>query len=307
MVLQQEDLKRVDDFNYFNEDSPCHIYLICRRPRILIDASKFVANEKKLVFGFKVQRQDKFEEFEIEIPNDADTQDFELISNYPYNMFQLKQEGKTILEGKSALLLQQFGYERAHYFDLEVLYIGQSYGVKGARTAPQRLQSHSTLQGIYSQAILKNPDSEIWLVLTSFEQILLTLMDGRIKVTEEEKVKDTEHLKKVTNTVLVDGLNEQQVINFTEASLIRHFQPPYNIEYKNTFPNPAHKTYSQCYDLDINTVCLEVNTENINCRLFSEKVEAHWWHMPKFFLHSREERIDMFDYDVVLGNKNEEK
>jgi hypothetical protein len=89
------------------------------------------------------------------------------------------------------VLLQQFRHQFTKYLDLKVLYIGQSYGVEGARTAPDRLQSHSTLQGIYSEAIIKNPDCEVWFILTSFEQI-----DETMKVSEEDKIKDTEHLKK---------------------------------------------------------------------------------------------------------------
>lgn len=306
MVLQQDDLKRVGEFNYFNADNPCHIYFICRRPRILIDPDKFIVDNEKIIFAFKIQRQNTFESIEIEVPNKYGTTEFKLTSNYPFNFFELRKDGEIILHGKSAVLLQQFGHQFTKHLDLEVLYIGQSYGVEGARTAPDRLQSHSTLQGIYSEAIIKNPDCEVWLILTSFEQILLTSMDGTMKVSEDEKNKDTEHLKKVTKTVLYDGLNEQQVINFTEAALIRYFQPPYNIEYKNTFPNPAHSTYSECYDLDINSICIEVNTENINCRLFSATIPVHWWHMHDFFLHSKDDRKSMFEYDKPLRN-NEDK
>lgn len=306
MVLQQDDLKRVGEFNYFTADSPCHIYLICRRPRILVDTENFLVNDDSIIFAFKIQRQDTFESIKIEIPNNYGSINFNLASIYPYNFFELRKDGAVILEGKSAVLLQQFGGEFTKHLDLEVLYIGQSYGVEGARTAPDRLQSHSTLQGIYSEAIIKNPDSEIWLILTSFEQILLTSMDGTMKVSEEEKLKDTEHLERVTKTVLNDGLNEQQVINFTEAALIRYFQPPYNIEFKNTFPNPAHSTYSQCYELDINSICIEADTENINCRLFSSSVPVHWRHMHNFFLHSKADRKSIFEYDKPL-KENEDK
>ncbi|KQT24762.1 hypothetical protein ASG22_12320 [Chryseobacterium sp. Leaf405] len=300
MILQQEDLKRVSEFNYFTKENPCHIYLICKRPRISIDTENFIIDKDKIIFTFKIQRQNTFENIKIEIPNTYNTIDFKLTSEYPYNYFELRKNGEILLNGKSAVFLQSFGSKFTKYLDLEVLYIGQSYGVKGARTAPERLQSHSTLQGIYSEAIIKNPDCEIWLILTSFEQILLTSMDGRMRRDDEEKQKDTEHLERVTNAVLYDGLKEQQVINFTEAALIRYFQPPYNIEYKNTFPNPAHSTYSECFELDINSICIEVDTQNISCRLFSDTIPAHWWHMHNFFLHSNTERKSMFEYDKPL-------
>jgi hypothetical protein len=297
MIIQQDDLYRVNEFNYFEANNPCHIYFICRRPRILIDTGNFSVTQGKITFAFNIQRQNTFESLKVEIPNTYGTTNFKLISNYPFNFFDLQKDDESVLGGKSAVLLQHLGPTFAKYLDLEVLYIGQSYGVEGARTVPDRLQSHSTLQGIYSEAILRNPDCEIWLILTSFEQILLTSMDGTMKVSPEEKEKDTEHLKMVTSKVLVDGLKEQQVINFTEAALIRYFQPPYNIEYKDTFPNPAHSSYSECYELDINAVCIEVNTENVSCRLFSETIKPLWWHMHNFPLHSADERKSMFEFD----------
>ncbi len=57
--------------------------------------------------------------------------------------------------------------------------------------------------------------------------------------------------------------------------------------------------YTECYDLDINAICIEVNTENINSRLYSEDISPKWWHMHNFLLHSEEERRSMFDYDDV--------
>lgn len=300
MLLQQDDLKKVGQMDYFNEDNPCHIYLICKRPRITLNTKDFKIENGKIIFPFQIQRQNKFEKMYIEKPY-ADDPNIILTSKYPYNCFEIKNSNDEIIQaGKTALLFQTLQHQDYSLFDLEVLYIGQSYGVEGARTAPDRLKSHSTLQGIYLEAILRNPDSEIWLLLTSFEQILLTIMDGRIKVSAEELKKDNEHSKKVTKTVLYDGLKEQQVINFTEAALIRYFQPPYNIDYKDTFPNPAHSTYSECYELDINSVCIEVNTENINCRLYSETISAHWSHMKDFFLHTKSDRKSMFDYDKPL-------
>lgn len=305
MLIQQEDLDKVGDMGYFDEYNPCHIYLICKRPRIILNPVDFKVGNGKILFPFQVQRQNKFENIYVEMEYN-DNPDIVLTSEYPHTFYYLKKSnGELLQEGKAALLFQSLHRQYSSIIDLEVLYVGQSYGVEGARTAPDRLKSHSTLQGIYSEAISKNPDSEIWLLLTSFDQILLTMMDGRVKASPEERAMDTDHLKKVTKTVLVDGLNEQQVINFTEAALIRYFQPPYNIFYKDTFPNPAHKTYPQCYDLDINSICLELDTEGINCKLFSEVVDSCWLHMPKFFLHSRKERRDMFNFEKSFDDKNQ--
>ena len=298
LLIQQDDLYKVNLSNYFNKNNPCHIYFICRRPRIILNTNDFKIENGIILLPFQIQRQNNFENKYVEIPCIGE-QDVILKSNYPYNIYEFSNKKGEILEkGKTALLFQKLVHQYESLLDLEVLYIGQSYGVEGSRTAPDRLKSHSTLQGIYSEAILRNPDCEIWLLLTSFEQLLISSFDGRITFSDQENLSDTNHLQNVLNTVMIEGLNEQQVINFTEAALIRYFQPSYNIEYKNSFPNPAHSTYAECYELDINSVVIEVNTENINCRLYSANISASFLHMKDFFLHSNLDRKNMFDFDL---------
>ena len=297
MLLQQDDLSKVSETNYFSKANPCHIYIICKRPRIVLNPKDFKIEHGKITFPFRVQKQNKFEDIYVEALY-GDDPDIVLISDYPYNFYKIRKGDQTLQRGKTALLYQMLfqGDSSSTFLDLEVLYIGQSYGVSGARTAPDRLRSHSTLQGIYSEAIQRNPDSEIWLLLTSFEELLVTSIDGRMVIDPDLLEKDDKHVKKVTSCIFKEGLEEQQVINFTEAALIKYFQPQYNKEYKDTFPNPAHKTYAQCYDLDINSVCIEVNTEDINCKLYSIEVKPKWIHMKNFLLHAKEDRKSMFDF-----------
>jgi hypothetical protein len=83
--------------------------------------------------------------------------------------------------------------------------------------------------------------------------------------------------------------------------LIRFFEPEYNKLYKDTFPNPAHKTYSECYELDINSVAVELDSENIRCQLWSPKILPAWTHFIVYPLHSKEERKSMFNF---FGDKD---
>lgn len=298
-ILQQGDLEAINSLNYFNNESPCHIYFICKRPRVSIDKSRITATEQYIELFFKIQREESFEEFSFKIENTFKTTDISIESKYPNTRFQLLVNGEFILRASVAVFLQQFYQylEKGDFLDLEVLYVGQSYGVEGARTAPDRLKSHSTLQNIYSKSIQNNPDCEIWLVLTSFSQINLMMFDGRTEFTEEERENDKERFQKVYDKLNWEGINEQQKINFTEAALIKYFEPPYNKIYKETFPNPAHATYSECYDLDVNAVCIELQTfEQANFCLFSQKIKSAPWHMENFPLHSPEERKSMFDW-----------
>lgn len=294
MILQQPELKIVNETKYFDEDSPCHLYFICKRPRITIDPDNFEVTKEYIKLTFNIQRKNKFEVKEYKFTNTFSRDDIKLKSEYPNNIFQLYTDDEILVDAKVAPFLQTL--IREDFLDLEVLYIGQSYGVEGARTAPDRLMSHSTLQGIYAEAIINNPDSEIYLALASFTQINIMMMDGRTKFTDEELDEDAIRRPIVNDKLNWEGISEQQKINFTEASLIKYFQPKYNKIYKDSFPNPAHKTYSECYELDINAVCIELQTyEMINCCMYSEAIKSAPWHMEKFLLNSEEDRKSMFE------------
>ena len=294
VLLQQEDLPELKNYNYFDKYNPCHIYFICKRPRISIDPNEFKVNETSIELNFKVQRQNEFIPFKCYCENPTETTNIRILSEYPYSKFQILADEELYTGGSVAHFLQQNDYR--DYLDLEILYIGQSYGVEGARTAPDRLKSHSTLQSIYAESLTKNPDSEIWLILASFELILITVGYGKTIWSEEEIESDDTHRKNVINKFHTNNLNEQQQINFAEAALIRYFEPRYNFEYKASFPSPAHKTYSECYELDINAVNVELNTfEMLNCCFYSEKINRQPTHFAMFNLNSLEERKSMFD------------
>jgi hypothetical protein len=196
------------------------------------------------------------------------------------------------LNGKTAVLAQSLGPQFQKYLACEVLYVGQAFGENGSRTAPDRLESHSTLQEIYSDACSRAPDKEIWFCLWNFDPWLLVSFDGRQQEYGTSTEVDSEHIDTVLNT----DITEEQRINFTEAALIRYFQPEYNVIYKDSFPSPKHTDYSECYNLDVNSVAVELNTEESKVILWSEAVSPRWIHFIQYALHNKEERKAMFDF-----------
>jgi hypothetical protein len=300
MILQQSELSQVGNLNYFDLQNPCHLYFIGKRPRVIVDKESFKLHKDYLELNFKIQKEENFEDLPLKFHHEFKDTNVEFITKYPYNFFEIYENGKPYMLAKVSSFLQENLDNRVKkdFLDSEILYIGQSYGVDGARTAPDRLVSHSTLQGIYSEAITNYLDSEIWLALASFSQINLMMFDGRTKFTEQERKDDKERFKAVYDKLTWEGINEQQKINFTEAALIKYFQPPYNKIYKDIFPNPAHTTYSECYDLNINSVCIELNTvERVNCYFYSSEVPKRPNHMKDFLLHSKSDRKSMFELD----------
>jgi hypothetical protein len=179
------------------------------------------------------------------------------------------------------------------HLDLEVLYVGQAYGKEGGRTAPDRLKNHETLLAIYAELAANAPEDEIWLALLSFEPpITIMSFDGwQQHPTEVTGNADLAHMF----NMLENPISERHRVCFAEAALIRHFQPKYNDKFKYNFPNPAHETYSECYDLDLNAVAVEIHFEELRHRLYSSAKPPRYNIMVEFPLHSTELRQIMFD------------
>lgn len=288
-LLQQDHLDVVDRTGVFP-----HIYMIARRPQISLTPDSMVFTKERVTGQFRKQVKDKQIPIPFDVPNMLGTSDVTVKCDYPYTEVAIVDaDGETISHGKCALLLGTFGSKYWEHLDLEVLYVGQAFGKAGERTAADRLRNHKTLQGIYSEAMRLAPDQNIWLILLTFQSpMLLASFDGRNKDTEMSADADTDHMF----GVLGAEVSEQQRINFTEAALIKYFQPSYNTMFKDSFPNPAHSTYSKCYDIDLNMVSVELQTEDIGARLWSPSAPASYLHLCSFPLHSREERVFMFDF-----------
>jgi hypothetical protein len=292
-LLQQEDLENNQLRELFNEECPCHIYMICRRPRISIQPEDVRFTDRTFEGHITIQDGATVHKEPFSMPV-KDTSDLKFLSEYPFNAFAIAtSDGSVCMEGKAAVFAAKAGPRFHKHLSAEVLYVGQSYGVEGSRTAPDRLKSHPTLQKIYAEAICRTPDKEIWLELWSFSPMLLISFDGISKDYGTTTEQDDDHI----NSVLDTEITEQQRVNFTEAALIRYFDPEYNKLFRGTFPNPAHTSYSECYDLDINSVVVELDTEDSECQLWSKAVPPRWTHYIQYALHSKEDREAMFDFD----------
>ncbi|WP_433991431.1 hypothetical protein U8527_12180 [Kordia algicida OT-1] len=185
MILQQSELEYVNQQNYFDEYSPCHLYFVCKRPRLTIDPGFFKIDDKSISLKLRIHYPDKVKEHQLNFYNNLGTTDAKLESEYPYSKFKVITDKGVWCDAKVSPFVQMYELNfDSSFLDMDVLYIGQSYGVDGARTAPDRLKEHSTLQGIYAEAISNNPDSEIWLALASFNQINVMMMDGRNQIHE---------------------------------------------------------------------------------------------------------------------------
>lgn len=288
-IVQYDDLDRWA--NTFAKDIPCHIYLICRRPRITIDPVHFSVDAASVRGVFHVQQGSASADHPFEIPNKTGRIDLRLEAPYPHTHFALlAPDGERVTWGKVGMLAHKASGADA-LRDLEILYVGQAYGDNGSRTAPDRLKSHSTLLGIYAEALSRAPDHDIYLVLLKFRYFLISSIDGASRDVQASGEEDAAHLSSATTA----DMPEQLWINFAEAALIRYFTPAYNTLFKTTFPSPAHDSYRRCYDLDLNLLSIALDTSDANMRLWCATVPPRYVHVGTFPLHSPEERRSILD------------
>lgn len=295
ILLQQRHLELLTE-DSFRHGRQFHIYTVGRRPRITFDPCSFRVTPEVIQAAFVVNRREGPEVYDFEIPNGFKKPVVRIECEYPYSDFCFQDaNGKSIVDGPVAQYLAMIGAHELvpEAFDLDVLYVGQAYGKDGKRTAPQRLAQHETLQKIYAETIHRSPEMDIWIVLFSFEEWILASFDGRTDAFGTTGEEDLAHMDKVLHTDLTEG----QRINYTEAAMIRYFQPQYNIEFKNSFPDQKHTSYEECYALDLNAVSVELDTSVMGCccRLWSPAIEPDWVHLISYQLHSPEERQYMFD------------
>lgn len=289
-LLQQDKLGEIDRLGL----KP-HVYIVARRPRITVVPESIQFSNTAVTGHFQRQIGQRLESIPFAIEHKWGTEDLSLQSAYPFTAFKiiLNATGTTVLSGKCAMLLYSCGPLYWQHLDLEVLYVGQAFGADGSRTAADRLGNHETLQAIYAETMRLSPDQDIWLFLTEFTEFMMVMIDGKDKNVVVSEDEDSAHIHQVVHS----EISEQQAINFGEAALIRFFAPRYNKRFKDTFPNPAHKTYAECYDLDLNMVSVELDTEDAGFRFWSDKVEPQWAHYCSFALHNREERRYMFELE----------
>lgn len=151
--------------------------------------------------------------------------------------------------------------------DLEVVYVGQGIGRSQRRTALDRLLNHSTLQRILADATTYRPSSEVLLLLYRFEHRRVFMSTGgdlqaepRSSVGEERA--HLENMRALT-------LSRHAQVALAEAALIRHFQPHYNEQLKETnfAARKRIKVLEQLLQKDISGVMVEIASANIRSRL----------------------------------------
>lgn len=283
----------------FTNGYPCNIYFILQRPKVTIDSNSVKINGNKADFDLIIHHPTEGGIVPVSMILEKAKSKIKFHTEYPYNLFAFSDNNGVLFGARPGTLIDSSLIQNNFdlpILDYEVLYIGQAYGNDGKRTALDRLSSHETLQKIYTHSLSQNPDSDIWVMLTNFSQdsILISAGSDLIKVNNNDtKIQDV----KVEHFFNNNGfsISERQKINFTEAALIRYFQPKYNIEFKDSFPSSKHKSYTECYSLDIKALAVEIDTFENTRKIYTEKSGRKVHHVKMFEFNSDADRISLME------------
>lgn len=294
LVLGSDLEDYVNNEDFFNEENPCNIYFILKKPKVTVDPNSIKIDKKIARFNLHVQVKENISVVNMCCEFPKAKSKIEYFTKYPFNILAFKDKERALMVARPSTLLDSnlvIDNISAEELDYEILYIGQSYGKDGKRTALERLSSHETLQKIYAHTSSQHPDSDIWIMLTNFSQQSMLVAKGSSLNEEDIKIED----KKIEHMFENNGLliSDKQKINFTEAALIKYFQPKYNIEFKESFPSLKHKSYSECYSLDIKALLIELDTSEMIRKIYTEKTGRKHHHQKMFEFNSDNDRMSL--------------
>jgi hypothetical protein len=170
----------------------------------------------------------------------------------------------------------------------DVLYIGQAFGTDGSRNALDRLKKHETLQKIAVKGIPEGYALTILMLAVEPANQLVTMFNPWAKDASQGSERIKKGLDKLFDT------NEAERTTLYEAALIRYFQPPFNKEFKNSFPSTNMKVLGDCYDKDFSALVAEISIDDLPFTLFSAAVPRKAEHLAQHDLHNDEARRVFF-------------
>lgn len=279
-----------------------HIYIITKIPKFyyIKDSISYKDGLLTAIVGYKHNGKEKFIKGEDKIPSEYGITKVK-ISNYPHrNIIACNSNDEEVFDFPASLIGINSGkyQNNQEISNLEVLYVGQSYG-DGNRNTFDRLRKHETLQKILADCSYNYPDDEVYLL--SFEYMpyrIVTMMDGKAKV-ETTAEDDSQRFY----SILENPLSEHQQICLIEAGLIKYFKPKYNKIYKEKFPSSSHKILEECYKLDFSGLVVEINTEELNFFLYSDSVGKNFHHIIKIDLIDFTDRYGFFHFTLDKNMK----
>lgn len=222
-------IKLEDIYNYKNLNYS--MYAILSFNRIYFDKPKAYEDHIEVDYGTELKKGIGF--IPLEPNDDSNQQDILLSSKYPQDVLHINDEESGIIASD----LYAFKYENPSF---EIEYIG----ISKANTACTRLSSHTTLQKILIDNQSKHLNKDLYILL--FNENHVEIEEVKVQQDNDEVLEEeaAEEFMKQFDEVYEDI---DVVTALTEAILINHLKPKYNIEYMNSKPNTMFSTLKTLY------------------------------------------------------------
>ena len=88
-LLQQDHLDKLEASG-FDDTYPCHIYMVTRRPRVMLDPTSVLFEEKWVSGTFNIQKGIRLEAHEFKVPNHLGASNVTLECPYPYTEYIIR-------------------------------------------------------------------------------------------------------------------------------------------------------------------------------------------------------------------------
>lgn len=250
----------------------CNIYLIVRRPRILLQPERFTLNGRRVAGNFLVHRAHG----PVTVPFEYDIPQSCIPANVPIVDVAIAANGVAMVaitpHGQQMVAVSVVIASSTHALTdadtaMEVLYVGQGIGRTRARTALDRLQCHSTLQRILADTLTNFYEREVLLLLYRFEHGRTIVSNGgdfNVSFHADDEA-DSAHFKRLQNV----RLKRHQVVSLAEAGLINYFKPYYNSLLKTTSFSAKNKlkVLKQLLSKGPTGLIVELSTVNLRSRI----------------------------------------
>ena len=247
----------VEALQEVNDGHNYHIYFILACSKIFIKPESIRLEEKCVsltIYRISEGNEVEIENVRMNLQKDFDHSKLKVSCKYPYTQIDIILENGNTMVVDSQAISNHAAFNRK--WDFEVLYIGQAYGKDGQRLAQDRLKTHNTLPTILSDCNMRYPDKRIYILLLEVNPILNSVMDGINGGSVGNGEEDIHFFNIFANPPQMN-----QIINIAEAALINYFKPKYNVNFKENFPNKNHKGYKQYFELDYNSIVVELDLD----------------------------------------------
>jgi hypothetical protein len=297
-VLAPAHLKGAADRHPSLKDS--HIYAICTRPRVTVPKGGIVIDDETMKVTFVSHFRGAKNEITFERPNSFGIPGLRAVTEWPHaEVIFLDGDGEVRLRSLAAILLTSMASDyplnesveiHENFLDLDVVYIGRSYGDCGNRNAVGRLTNHETLQQVQADVAVKRPDLDVWLMPMAFKGYSMIGEFG-LWIGDASESEEMEHAEELDRC----PIPEVQRVALTEGALIRYFDAEYNKNLKKTFPKSGHKDYSAVYARDLIGAGFDMETTSVGARIGSGGRQHAWAHASVFSLRTAGEKKSLLD------------